>query len=197
MTRLRDNIEQALTQSHAQYESLEQSSLALNDVGESYTSLDSMLASSRELLGNLMRSQKSDTWYLQTTFYMLLSTLAWLVFRRFLYGPLWLLVWLPFKLVFRTTVGVGNAVIKSGGLSSPADPAHADQEKVSVDGLPDDSLPTVRVGEEKEIPKSGSDPDLLIEKVGKIVDEGGEKPGETPVVDDQAAQDASGEKDEL
>lgn len=46
-----------------------------------------MLKKSRDLLGTLLRSQKSDTWYLETAFYILLATLAWLLFRRILYGP--------------------------------------------------------------------------------------------------------------
>jgi protein transport protein SEC20 len=197
LNRLRDGIERALTQSHANNESLEESSRGLSQVGESYDSLDSILASSRELLGNLMRSQKSDTWYLQTTFYMLLTVLAWLVFRRFLYGPLWLLVWLPLKLIFRTTVGVGSAVMKSGGRPSGRGDGIAEQAKVSVDGIPDGSLPTARTGEDKEAPKARGDPDTMLEQVGKMVDEGGEQVAEAPIAAEEAVRDSSGEKDEL
>jgi len=46
-----------------------------------------VLKKSRDLLGTLLRSQKSDTWYLETAFYILIATLAWLIFRRILYGP--------------------------------------------------------------------------------------------------------------
>ena len=73
-----------------------------------------MLSSSRNLLGTLLRSQKSDTWYLETAFYILLSTIIWLIFRRIFYGPLWWLVWLPLKLSYRILWGCLGAVGLSG-----------------------------------------------------------------------------------
>lgn len=74
-----------------------QSTAALSDLGERYSNLDTLLTNSKTLLGTLVRSQKSDTWYLETAFYILVATLCWLVFRRIIYGPGWWLVWLPFK----------------------------------------------------------------------------------------------------
>jgi protein transport protein SEC20 len=68
----------------------------------------------------LVKSQKSDTWYLETTFYILVATVAWLVFRRFLYGPIWWFAWVPLKLLYRLaftvlglfglTTGAGNSL---------------------------------------------------------------------------------------
>lgn len=166
--RLRDNIEKALLLSNATHETLEESSAALAGLGESYTSLETMLSSSKQLVATLVRSRKSDTWYLQTSLYMLLVTLAWLVFRRWLYGPVWWIVWLPFRLVFRTTVGVGN-VMRPG--EKAVEQGTVREQGGSVEGLPDESLPTAKV--EHEVRDSGgADPDSMVEKVGRIVDEG-------------------------
>ncbi len=168
--RLRDNIEKALLVSTATHENLEESSAAMAQVGESYMSLDTMLASSRELLATLVKSQKSDTWYLQTSMYMLLATLGWLVFRRWMYGPLWWLVWLPLRVMFRTSVGVGSAVVGSGGGASAPEEVVVREHVASVEGLPDETLPTVKVAQE-ERDDTKPDPDSMVEKVGRIVDE--------------------------
>ncbi|KAI7160863.1 hypothetical protein D0869_00986 [Hortaea werneckii] len=76
-----------LSRSRFAQETFNTSTLALQELGEHYTNLDTILTNSRNLLGTLLRSQKSDTWYLETAFYILLSTLAWLIFRRVLFGP--------------------------------------------------------------------------------------------------------------
>jgi Sec20 len=93
---LTSNIEQ----SQFAQQTLEESSSALASLSESYAGLDSLLKSSGGLVRQLIRSNKSDTWYLTTAFYMLVVTISWLVFRRILYGPLWWLVWQPLKLVW-------------------------------------------------------------------------------------------------
>jgi len=87
-----------LSRSRFAHETLETSNAQLKELNERYTSLDDLLSKSRSLLGTLVRSQKSDTWYLQTTLYILAATIAWLVFRKLLYGPMWWFVYLPFKL---------------------------------------------------------------------------------------------------
>lgn len=79
----------------------DQSTEAIKQLSKQYTDLDTLLANSRSLISTLVTSTKSDTWYLVTTFYILVGTIGWLVFRRFLYGPLWWLVWIPLKLLFR------------------------------------------------------------------------------------------------
>ena len=166
--RLRDNIEKALLLSNATHETLEESSAALAGLGESYTSLETMLSSSKQLVATLVRSRKSDTWYLQTSLYMLLVTLAWLVFRRWLYGPVWWIVWLPLRLVFRTSVGVGN-VMRPG--EKAVEEGTSQGQGGSVEGLPDESLPTAKVGHEAR-GSGDAEPDLMIEKVGRVIDEG-------------------------
>lgn len=96
--------------------STEQSTAAISSLSDSYSDLDSLLSSSRNLLGSLLRSQKSDTWYLETAFYIIVGTIAWLLFRRLLYGPLWWLVWLPVRLVVKSLFAVLGAV----GITSTA-----------------------------------------------------------------------------
>ncbi|EEH37738.1 hypothetical protein PAAG_00659 [Paracoccidioides lutzii Pb01] len=111
-----------LSRSQFAQETLEQSTAALRSLSESYSSLDSLLASSRSLVSSLLRSQKSDTWYLETSFYILVGTIIWLVFRRILYGPLWWILWIPLKLTFRTAFvvlgGIGLANTSTSSYSS-------------------------------------------------------------------------------
>lgn len=99
-------MQNELSRSHFAQETLEQSTAALADLGERYSDLNSLLANSRTLVTTLLKSTKSDTWYLETTFYILITTIIWLIFRRWLYGPLtWFLIW-PLKLVFRIVFGI-------------------------------------------------------------------------------------------
>ncbi|KAF7198640.1 Protein transport protein sec20 [Pseudocercospora fuligena] len=76
-----------LERSRFAQETFDESTTALKQLGEEYSNLDNILSNSRNLLSTLVRSQKSDTWYLETAFYVLVTTLIWLVFRRILYGP--------------------------------------------------------------------------------------------------------------
>ncbi|PGH05462.1 protein transporter SEC20 [Blastomyces parvus] len=112
-----------LSRSKFAQETLEQSTAALSSLSESYSTLDTLLASSRSLAVSLLRSQKSDTWYLETAFYILIGTIIWLVFRRILYGPLWWMLWMPLKLMVRTILpvlgGIGLAN-KSAQLPAPS-----------------------------------------------------------------------------
>ncbi|KAI9927761.1 hypothetical protein AWENTII_012595 [Aspergillus wentii] len=110
-----------LSRSQFAQQTLEQSTAAISSLSESYTGLDTLLSSSRNLVGSLLRSQKSDTWYLETAFYILLGTIIWLLFRRILYGPMWWLVWLPLKLVTKFTFAILGAV----GITSAASQSSA------------------------------------------------------------------------
>ncbi|KAL7913078.1 hypothetical protein GGI35DRAFT_441950 [Trichoderma velutinum] len=157
-----------LTKSEFARQTLTDSSAALKKLDESYTSLDGMLASSRDLLGTLLRSQKSDTWYLQTALYMLMVTAGWLVFRRLLYGPLWWLVWLPLRILFGVGTKAGSAVMHSRSPGQSGKAGVVIDGEIGVDGLPDESLPTAVVGRESKVVE-GED-ESMIEKVGKIVD---------------------------
>ncbi|OAQ72403.1 Sec20 domain-containing protein [Pochonia chlamydosporia 170] len=173
LRRTHDLIATELFRSEYAHQTLTESSAALKQLNESYSSLDSMLASSRDLLGTLLRSQKSDTWYLQTSMYMLMVTGAWLLFRRLLYGPMWWLVWLPLRVLFGVGSKAGSAVMQRGAGESGKVGGVGEDGKVSVEGLPKEDLPTVQVGGKMD---SGSkdDSDSMIEKVAKVVEEAGE-----------------------
>ncbi len=95
-----------LSKSQFAHDTLKESSAALNQLGDNYMSLDSMLASTRSVLSTLMKSQKSDTWYLETAFYILVATVGWLIFRRFIYGPAWWFIYLPLSLFWKSFRGV-------------------------------------------------------------------------------------------
>ncbi|KAK0746116.1 hypothetical protein B0T18DRAFT_446710 [Schizothecium vesticola] len=82
-------------------QTLAESTAALRELQQTYEGLDGLLARSRELVGALVTSTKSDTWYLRSAMYVLMGTLGWLVFRRWLYGPLWWVVWLPARTGWR------------------------------------------------------------------------------------------------
>lgn len=109
-------MQNELSRSRFAQETLEQSTAALAELGEKYSDLNTLLANSKTLVSTLLKSTKSDTWYLETTFYVLITTVIWLVFRRWLYGPLSWCVILPLKLVFRILF----AVIPVGTASSAA-----------------------------------------------------------------------------
>ncbi|KAF2459891.1 hypothetical protein BDY21DRAFT_377471 [Lineolata rhizophorae] len=110
-------LQSELSRSRFAQETLDQSSAALADLSERYAGLDDLLSASKGLLGTLLKSNKSDTWYLQTAFWLLVVTASWIAFRRFLYGPLWWLVWLPVKLVWSAL-----ASLVAAAASANADP---------------------------------------------------------------------------
>ena len=99
-----------VSRSRFAHETLASSNAALAELDARYSSLDAMLGRARGLLGTLLRSQKSDTWYLETACWCLGVTIAWLLFRRLVYGPvMWLLVW-PLQLWWRVVMwGLGVA----------------------------------------------------------------------------------------
>ncbi|KAJ6112091.1 hypothetical protein N7523_008152 [Penicillium sp. IBT 18751x] len=169
------NLMQAeLSRSQFAQETLEQSTAAISSLSESYNSLDTLLASSRSLASSLLRSQKSDTWYLETAFYILVGTITWLLFRRILYGPMWWLVWLPFKFalkfVFATLGAVGltkgSTDISSTHVASEIS-ATMQQTAAAISGQ--SVLPRSASWEDQP---STDDEDRLIDQIGKMVEEG-------------------------
>ncbi|KAK3695155.1 hypothetical protein B0T22DRAFT_534076 [Podospora appendiculata] len=158
---------------------LEESADALRRLDDNYEGIDGLLGRSRDLLGTLLHSQKSDTWYLQTALYMLAATLAWLVFRRLLYGPLWWLVWLPVRTVWRTTgwaVSLGsaeeNGTVTAGGGEGGARMLVRDTERVRGVGVGEEgAVPTVLVGGGGRGEEGSSDPDSLVDKVARIIED--------------------------
>ena len=120
-----DRLASEVTRSRFASETLEASELALRELGDKYTDLDTLLSNSRSLLGTLVTSQKSDTWYLETAFYLLCITLSWLVFRRLIYGPAWWFIWVPLKYFLwkpfafaLSVVGIGGRAATSSAVSN-------------------------------------------------------------------------------
>jgi len=107
-----------LERSRFAQETLENSTKDLATLSESYNNLDTLLSSSRSLVSSLIHSQKSDTWYLESAFYILAITIAWLVFRRLIYGPGWWLLYLPTKLIWQLSLFIVQILV--GTLSSAA-----------------------------------------------------------------------------
>ncbi|AEO53548.1 hypothetical protein MYCTH_2295038 [Thermothelomyces thermophilus ATCC 42464] len=168
---------------------LAESTAALAELQRSYEGLDGLLARSRDLLGALLSSQKSDTWYLQAALRLLLATLAWLLFRRFLYGPLWWLVWLPLRTGWRlTSKGVAYLGADGGGGDGSSSSSSATmavvvpgeggeqggRPKTVVVGVGEEgAVPTVRVGrgETSEEGKQGEEDGSMVDKVGRMVED--------------------------
>lgn len=122
LRRTHDLLTSELSRSRFAQETLDQSTAALADLGDRYGDLDSLLANSKSLLGTLVRSQKSDTWYLETAFYILVATICWLIFRRLIYGPAWWFIWLPLKyLLFKPFYFIFAAFgIRTGSQTAPS-----------------------------------------------------------------------------
>ncbi|KAL4897690.1 Sec20-domain-containing protein [Aspergillus ambiguus] len=177
-----------LSRSHFAQETLEQSTAAISSLSESYTSLDSLLSSSRNLVGSLLRSQKSDTWYLETAFYILIGTIAWLLFRRVLYGPLWWLVWLPLRLVARFLFAILGAVGITSSKSVQISPSSSVSDAPIVETPPvanqkvDPGVPSAEGDAMWNRAAGDADGDRMIDEIGDMVEES-TKQDETSVDD--------------
>ncbi|KAI2635175.1 Sec20-domain-containing protein [Xylaria nigripes] len=196
MRRAHDMMAAELAKSDFAHNTLKESTEALAQLSENYSSLDTMLSSSRALLGTLLKSQKTDTWYLQSAFYLLVVTVGWLIFRRLLWGPIWWLVWLPLKLFFRTAVSVSNTVAPRAsqiplGSESPLMSSSLQPTKMNSEGAPNIQV-AVPSAESPAARQDGS----VLESVGKIIDESkdgsidskAENKGETVLRDREAGE---------
>ena len=119
-----------LERSRFAQETLENSTKDLATLSESYSNLETLLSSSRSLVSSLLHSQKSDTWYLESAFYILAGTIAWLLFRRLIYGPGWWLLYFPTRLVWRLSLYLVQILV--GILSSAVGIAGARNESVAL-----------------------------------------------------------------
>ena len=177
-----DLMASELSRSEFAHRTLRESTRALAELSESYAGLDGMLSASRDLLGALFRSQKSDTWYLETSFYLLLATIAWLIFRRWLYGPLWWLLWLPLKLLFRGAIGLSSYGLLAR--STPGDHLGSSAAVVGTQSsmlqqatMNNEGAPTIQVGQQTMVSASpspgpdGNQDGSIVDEVGNIVDQ--------------------------
>lgn len=180
LRRTHDAMAAELQRSHFAHDTLKESTAALEQLDQTYSSLDTLLASSKNLLGTLLRSQKSDTWYLETAFYILAATLAWLVFRRILWWPLWVIP----KLVIRFSMGIFAALGVTGGKGVQSVPEVVASHKPVVEhrsagriGVPSGARgpPGVNVGgAQKRVPVPGQE-ESVSEQVGRIIDKSNEQ----------------------
>ncbi len=119
-----------LERSRFAQETLENSTKDLATLSESYNNLDTLLSSSRSLVSSLIYSQKSDTWYLESAFYILVLTIGWLFFRRILYGPGWWLLYLPTKWLWRLSLFSVQLLV--GTLSAAAGAVGAKNQSIAL-----------------------------------------------------------------
>lgn len=181
-------MQQELSRSQFAHDTLQQSTAALSTLSESYGNLDTLLSSSRSLVSSLIHSNKSDTWYLETAFWILITTISWLFFRRILYGPGWWLLYLPTKLMWRLTsaflnvsiaiLSVAGAAKQSAALSNASEQVSTSlivQPSATSGSIPTFdaamSAPSVGVGGGgKSQPPQGEDKNNLSEQVGKMAE---------------------------
>ncbi|KAI1260110.1 Sec20-domain-containing protein [Xylariaceae sp. FL1019] len=161
-------MRQELTRSNFAHQTLTESTAALNELSDNYSDLHSVLGRSGALLGTLLKSQKTDTWYLQSALYLLLVTTAWLFFRRILWGPAWWLLYLPLKLTIKT-VGLTVALTMGSrgrpNLDSPLTDSGMPQASLNNRNIP--TLQTPKPSEESA-PAEGDG--SLLDKLGKEID---------------------------
>lgn len=187
-----------LSRSRFAQETLDQSTAALADLGVRYTDLDSLLSNSRSLLGTLVKSQKSDTWYLETAFYILVTTICWLVFRRLIYGPAWWFIWLPFKFLLlkpfyfifaafgitgRSSTTAASPVVSSISVKptiriQPSASGDRPKFRRAMDQRPANVVPVggggAKAGKDGHIPDP-SPPGSLSQKIGQMAEGGREQ----------------------
>ncbi|RMZ87024.1 hypothetical protein DV736_g5746, partial [Chaetothyriales sp. CBS 134916] len=188
LTRAHDLLSANLAQSQFAQQTLDESQSALKALSESYGGTTDLLKASRGLVGQLVRSNKSDTWYLQTAFYLIAITIAWLVFRRWLYGPLWWLVFLPLKLGWKGTallIGSGGVGGRGGAIVTMASAATTTRGPTTRTGFPLNpsgvvfkSIPLPAKGggwggpaHPPNQPPPSVSQETMVDKVGKMVDE--------------------------
>lgn len=194
------DVTAALRQTHARIagevarsdfaaQTLAESSRALAELGDKYGGggstgaggggggggdIGSSLKSARTLVKGLVAAHKSDTWYLQTALYLVVGTIGWLLFRRLLYGPLWLLVWWPLRTVFGTAAWVGKtgasvagAGGKQGSLSVSESPLASVVTSIATTSVAAEVYATESAQSQTQAAPSES----LVEQVGRMVEE--------------------------
>ncbi|KIH87255.1 syntaxin [Sporothrix brasiliensis 5110] len=212
------DVTAALRQTHARIagevarsdfaaQTLAESSRALAELGDKYGSggstgpggvgggdIGASLKSARTLVKGLVAAHKSDTWYLQTALYMVVATMGWLLFRRLLYGPLWLLVWWPVRTVFGTAALVGRAGSSVAGVGSNKHGAGSSAMSRSENRVSASIVTTTSVAAEVHAtdPARAASSDSLVDEVGRMVDEAAEAgaapTGEAGSAADEAVQ---------
>lgn len=169
-----------LQRSQFAQETFDRSTAELEQLSEHYTDLDSLLKSSKGLVSTLLKSQKSDTWYLDTAKWILIITIVWLFYRRIVYGPLWLFVWFPLKVCYWFVGTVFSAVGLAGG--APLTGTNLKVQPSASDAPPSiahtvvGQQPHIQVGRGGEPTHDPSPDRSLSQKVGQMAEEGKHEP---------------------
>jgi protein transport protein SEC20 len=132
------------------------------------------------LVTQLMKSNKSDTWYLMTARTFLLVVLVWLVWRRLLWGPTWWLLWMPLKIMYTTLMAIMGPFGVSSDVGEPGAGTSSLRIMPSASERPpafaERQAPYIQVGRggggggvppAKDPSKHGS----LSQKIGRMVEE--------------------------
>ncbi|KAG0639210.1 hypothetical protein HOY80DRAFT_886599 [Tuber brumale] len=93
-------LQSELSRSQFAAETLNTSTAALQDLTHRYSAFDDVISSSRALISDLVRKNKSDRWYYKKAIQILLGLLIWLIVRRLLWGPIYLVLGVPFKITW-------------------------------------------------------------------------------------------------
>ncbi|KIW83468.1 hypothetical protein Z517_02713 [Fonsecaea pedrosoi CBS 271.37] len=158
LRRVHQQLEGELSVSQFAQQTLEESQQALDSLAQSYAGTTDLLKASRGFLGQLVRSNKSDTWFLRSSFYLLAVTICWLFYRRILYGPLMLFIWWPLRMMWWVTLTSMGAVGLGRRSDAMTSPAAVPSVTVSMPGMNARGMPTHKSGiyfKSMELPAKG------------------------------------------
>ena len=184
LRRVHNQLEGELAQSQFAQQTLNESQAALEGLAESYTGTTDLLKSSRGLVGQLIRSNKSDSWYLRSAWWLLIITICWLFYRRILYGPSMLLIVYPFRLAWFTFSSIGTIILGKSppdlGMSDPS----GSFSSTRIVGSKTAGMPTNAPGRQPhvELPAKGGgwdrrpalqkeEEESMVEKIGRIAEQ--------------------------
>ena len=187
LRRVHNQLEGELSTSQFAQQTLEESQQALTSLATSYAGTTDLLKASRGFVGQLVRSNKSDTWFLKTSFYLLAVTIVWLFYRRIVYGPMILFIVWPLKLIWWVTIR-SFGVVGLGGrsevtaMSAPVPTLSVSMPRSSIGSMPINAGGSQVYFKSMELPAKGGGArggpppyhdveDSMIEKIGRMMEE--------------------------
>lgn len=179
LRRVHNQLEGELAQSQFAQQTLNESQAALMGLSESYTGTTDLLKSSRGLVNQLVRSSKSDSWYLRSAWWMLVATIVWLFYRRIVYGPSLLLIYYPLRLIWFTLNSIGATILgkSSSELGNLAPPKPSLSVSMPIAGMPRQSsmrpplsieLPAKGAGWNRPREQQQDQTESLVEEIDRI-----------------------------
>ncbi|RPB04894.1 hypothetical protein L873DRAFT_1840341 [Choiromyces venosus 120613-1] len=136
-------LQSELSRSQFATETLDASTAALQDLTHHYSAFDDIITSSRALISDLVRKNKSDRWYYQKAIQILLGLLVWILVRRLLWGPIYLVFGVPLKITWwgLSLVAGGLGIGGDGGRREIREGAGMGvPTRVEVVGIPESML---------------------------------------------------------